>query len=257
MNRPSELPRLLSLLIALFFIIGIAHQRVAAQAPTTFTITGTVTDNTGHAMADAIIIAISDVTGTQLAFTDQSGHYTLTYTGGVSHRLSLMASKSGFTFEPALTIFVSSGSIVGDKTQNFVGTPIPIILTIIQTPVLLTQENSLHALALDSVTWANEPFGVTNAHNFSADQRTRISLFAVNLELRQGAPLTDIVAQAQTSTGQTFPLPVEYFGTVPNVSWLKQVVVKLPDEIANSNEVNVSLKTGLFVSNTVTLKVQP
>lgn len=251
-------PRLISLFIALTAVLSFTGQRAAAQAPQTFTITGTVTDNTGHAMADALIIVVSDVTGTQLAFTDQSGNYALTYTGGVSHRLSISASKSGYTFEPTLTIFVSSGSIIGDKTQNFVGTPIPIVLTIIQTPILLTQENSLHSLALDSVTWTSEPFGVTNAHNFSTDQRTRISLFAVNLELPQGEPLTTIEVQAETSTGQTFPLPVEYFGAVPNFSWLKQIVVKLPDEIANSNEVNVSVKVGLFfVSNKVILKVQP
>src|SRR5215470_5114688 len=112
MNKPSELPRFICLLFALF-IAAAGCQRAAAQAPTTFTITGTVTDNTGHAMADALVIVISDVTGTQLAFTDQSGNYNLTYTGGVSHRLSIQASKSGFTFDPALTIFISSGSITG------------------------------------------------------------------------------------------------------------------------------------------------
>ncbi len=258
MNRPSKLPRLLSLIFALCFIVSAGYQRAVAQAPTTFTITGTVTDNTGHAMADALVIVISDVTGTQLTFTDQSGNYSLNYAGGVSHKISIQASKSGYTFEPALTILISSGSISGDKTQNFVGTPIPIILTIIQTPVLLTQENSLHSLALDSVTWTSEPFGVTNAHNFSNDQHTRITLFAVNMDLPQGEPLSTIAVQAQTSTGQSFSLPVEYFGAVPNFSWLKQIVVKLPDEIANSNEVNVSCKVGLFfTSNTVTVKVQP
>ena len=80
----------------------------------------------------------------------------------------------------------------------------------------------------------------------------------MNLELRQGEPLSTIVVEAETSTGQVFPLTVEYFGAVPNLSWLKQVVVKLPDEIANSNEVNVSVKVGLFfVSNKVILKVNP
>jgi glutamate synthase domain-containing protein 3 len=82
-------PRLVSLLIALTAVLFFSGQRAAAQAPQTFTITGTVTDNTGHAMADALIIVVSDVTGTQLAFTDQSGNYALTYTGGVSHRLSM------------------------------------------------------------------------------------------------------------------------------------------------------------------------
>jgi hypothetical protein len=63
-------------------------------------------------MADALVVVISDVTGTQIAFTDQSGNYVLTYTGGVSHRLSLTASKPGYTFEPTLTIFISSSSVI-------------------------------------------------------------------------------------------------------------------------------------------------
>jgi hypothetical protein len=248
-------PRFIRLLIAITAVLCFNGQRAAAQAPQSFTVTG-ATDNTAHPMAEAMVIMISDVTGTQLAFTDQSGNYAFTYTGGVSHRLSIMASKSGYTFDPALSVFISSSSVTGDKTQNFVGTPIPIVLTIIQSPVLLTQENSLHSLALDSVTWAGEPFGVTNANNFSTDQRTCVSLFAVNLELPQGQPLSTIDVQAETSTGQTFSLPVEYFGPVPNFSWLKQIVVKLPDELANSNEVNVSVKIGLFASNTVILKIQ-
>ena len=255
MNRSSALPRVISLLIVACFIATVS-QRAAAQA-TSFTISGTVTDNTGQAMADAMVIVISDVTGTQLTFTDQNGNYVLNYAGGVSHRLSILASKSRYTFDPEMTILISSGSITVNKTQNFTGTPIPIVLTIIQTPVLLTQENSLHSLARDSVTWAGEPFGVTNFNNFSSDQRTRVSLFAVNMELPQGQPLSTIEVQAETATGQIFLLPVEYFGAVPNLSWLKQIVVKLPDEIANSNEVNVSVKIGLLVANKVIVKVKP
>lgn len=83
-------------------------------------------------MADAMVIVISDVTGTQPLRTRAAT--ILTYTGGVSHRLSLMASKSGYIFDPALTIFISSSSITGNKTQNFVGTPIPIVLTIFRRP---------------------------------------------------------------------------------------------------------------------------
>jgi hypothetical protein len=208
-------------------------------------------------MPDAMVILISDVTGTQIAFTDQTGNYVLTYTGGVSHSLRITASKSGYLFNPTLTIFVPSGSITGNKTQSFVGTPIPIVVAITPPPVLLTQENSLHSLALDSVTWASEPFGISNAHNFGPDQRTRISLFAVNVELRQGEPLSAFEVQAETSTGQGFLLPVEYVGPVPNFSWLTQVVVSLPNEIAASDEVTVSLRVRSLGGNKVTLKVKP
>ena len=45
---------------------------------------------------------------------------------------------------------------------------------------MLTHGDSQRALALDSVMFVTEPFAITNIHNFSADQRTRIILFVVN-----------------------------------------------------------------------------
>ena len=104
----------------------------------------------------------------------------------------------------------------------------------------MTRENSERALALDSVTLTSEPFAITNINNFSADQRTRVSLFAVNVELGPGETSSVIEVQAEDSVGQVLPLTVEFFGSVPNFGWLKQVVVKLPNEIANTNEVRVS-----------------
>ncbi|MEN3326406.1 MAG: hypothetical protein V7638_1213 [Acidobacteriota bacterium] len=239
------------------FIASVGYQRAAAQASTTFTISGTIKDTTGAAMADTMVILISDVTGTQITFTDQSGNYALTYLGGVSHNVRVLPSKSGFIFNPLMTIFTSSGSVTGDKTVNFEGTTIPVGSSVVQPPILLTQENSLRALALDSVTLTSEPFSVASTTNFSTDQRTRVSLFVVNLELNQGEPLSVLTAQAEDPIGQIFTLTVEYFGAVPNFSWLKQVVVKLPAEIANSVDVKVTLKSHDTAGNTVMLKVKP
>ena len=125
-------------------------------------------------------------------------------------------------------------------------------------PVLLTQENSQRALALDSVTRISEPFGVFNPYNFSTDQRSRILLFAVNVALSPGENAASAIeAQAENSVGQIFPLTVEHFGAVPNFAWLKQVVVKLPNEIANSDEVRVSLRVQGIDGNKVIMKVKP
>ena len=260
MKRLAKPPLFLRPFIALTavicFIASIGHERVAAQAPTTFTITGTVTDTTGNPVPDVMLLLLSDVTGTQIAFTDQNGNYVLNYAAGVSHSLHISASKSGYIFNPLLTIFVSSGTVSGDKSMSFVGTPL-IVALITPPPILLTREGSLQALALDSVTWASEIFGIANEHNFSTDGRTRISLFAVNVELRQGEPLSVIEVQAENSVGQIFPLTVEYFGAVPNFTWLKQIVVKLPDEIANSVDVRMSLKVRTMSGNKVTVKVNP
>jgi hypothetical protein len=201
-KRPPRFIRLLVAVAAVAcFIASVGYRRASAQAPTRFTISGTVKDTTGAAMTDVMVILISDVTGTQITFTDQSGNYALTYLGGMSHSLRILPSKSGYIFNPVLTIFTGSGTVSGDKTISFEGTAIPIVLSVAQAPILLTQENSLRALALDSVTWTSEPFGIAGDHNFSTDQRTRVSLFVVNMDLRQGEPLSVIGAEAKIQPG--------------------------------------------------------
>ena len=254
MNKSPKLPTLICLLIALF----VAASTVNAQA-TTFTISGNVKNANGQPLADVTMLLLSDVTGTQITFTDQNGHYAFTYAGGVSHTLHLIPSKTGFIFNPLGILFISSSSVNGDKLVEppFEGSQLPLVLPVLM-PVLLTQENSLRALALDSVTRISEPFGVANTNNFSSDQRTRISLFAVNVAVNAGEnPASIIEAEAENSLGQVFPLTLEHFGAVPNFAWLKHIVLKLPNEIANSNEVRVSLKVRGIAGNKVTVKVKP
>ena len=219
-----------------------------------FTISGTVTNGVGQGIADVTMVLLSDVAGTQITFTDQSGNYVLTYSGG--HSLNVTPSKSGYAFNPLSIGFTSSGGLSGNQTASFVGTTTT-TPPAGQKPILLTQETLLHGLALDSVTLVSEPFAVVGSHNFSTDQRTRVSLFAVNVELGPGETTSVITAQAEDSLSQVFPLTVEYFGAVPNSSWLKQVIVKLPDEISNSVEVRVSITVRGTTSNKVIVKVKP
>jgi TolB protein len=221
-----------------------------------FTISGVVTNTNGQGIADVTMILISDVADTQIVFTDQSGNYVFNYAAGLSHSLNVTPSKSGYVFNPQAIIFVSSRTLSENRTASFIGTPSSTPPPG-QVPILLTRENSLRALALDLVTLTSEPFGVANINNFSTDQRTRVSLFAVNVELGAGETSSVITAQAEDSVGQVFPLAVESFGAVPNFPWLKQVVVKLPDEIANSVEVRVSLKVRGTTGNKVIVKVKP
>ena len=242
-------PRLLCLLIVL------AATNVAS-AQSSFTISGSVKDQGGNGISNVTMVLLSDAAGIKVAFTDQSGNYSLTYAAGVSHSLRITPSKSGWVFNPLAVLRISSSFLFGDISQSFVGTQIPIQIPFTM-PFLMTQENSLNSIALDSVTLMAEPFGVANTHNFSADQRTRISLFATNVELNPGEPLSTITAQAENSMGQTFPLTVESFATVPGFSWLKQIVVKLPDAIAGNSEVRVSVTLRGTASNEVIVKVKP
>jgi hypothetical protein len=219
------------------------------------TISGVVTDGNGQAIGEVTMILVSDVSAPQIVFTNQSGNYIFTYADNVSHNLKVTPSKSGYSFNPQAMSFVSSGSVSGNKTASFTGTQ-SATPPAGQTPILLTVENSQRALALDTVTWASEPFAVNNEHNFSADQRTRLSLFAVNVELGAGETTSVIEAEAEDLNGQIFPLTLEFFGSVPNFGWLKQVVVKLPNEIADRTEIRLSLKVRGTAGNKVIVKLK-
>ena len=227
-----------------------------APPPTTFTISGTVTDGGGHGIADVTMILVSDIAEPQIIPTDDNGNYVFTYAGNLSHNLRVTPAKAGFAFNPLAMVFTSTSSVSGDKTASFTGTP-SATPPAGQTPILLTRDDSQHALALDSVTLLSDPFSVTNTHNFSSDQRTRLTLYAVNIELGPGETSSVIEAQAEISGGQVFPLPVEFFGSVPNFGWLKQIIVKLPTEVASSNQIFVTVKVRGIAGNTVIVKIKP
>ena len=79
-------------------------------------------------------------------------------------------------------------------------------------PVLLTEEDSWRAVALDSVTFVRDPFSQINNHNFSSDRRTRIVLFSPNIDLAAGedrssaslqSPMTKLGAGSFSSAGFT------------------------------------------------------
>lgn len=260
MNKPSRLLNFgcsITLAAVACLIATVMCRPAAAQTATpSFTISGIVTDANGQGIAAVTMVMVSDVAGTQISFTDQGGNYVFNYAGGVSHSLKLIPSKSGYMFNPLWTAFVSSVGMSGNQTTSFVGT-LSSTAPSGQIPILLTQETSLRALALDSVTYTTEPFAVTGLYNFSTDHRTRVSLLAANVELVAGETSSVIAAEAEDSLGHVFPLNIEHFGAVQNYLWLKQVIVKLPDEIANSGEVRVSLKVRGTAGNKVLMNVQP
>ena len=107
-------------------------------------------------------------------------------------------------------------------------------------PVLRVEAGSNHAVALDSVTFQRDPFSIVN-NNFSTDHRTRIILFVANLTRDSGENSSAVTVQAEDSGG-VHSLPVEYVGKVPAFDSLTQIVVKLPDGLAQGTAlISVSL----------------
>lgn len=123
-------------------------------------------------------------------------------------------------------------------------------------PVLLTEENTDSAIALASVDMLRDPFPLIDTFNFSSDNRTRVMLFAINLDLLPGDNSTAVTAQAQDAQLNNYPLLVEFVGKVPNYDWLTEVVVRLPDNLATNQDTFVNVTLHGQTSNTVRFRMR-
>src|SRR5438067_9280038 len=108
-------------------------------------------------------------------------------------------------------------------------------------PVLISQETSTRAVAFESVTEMREPFSLTQTVQFSADNRTRINLFAMNLDLQPGDTATDVAAEAEDGAHKIYPLKVEYVGPVPDQTWISSIIVRLNDDMGDVGDVLVKI----------------
>jgi len=123
-------------------------------------------------------------------------------------------------------------------------------------PVMLTEEGSNRALALDSVFWVQEPFTVT-ANNFSVDHHNRVMLLVANIDLLPGDDASVVTAEARDGQGNSIPLTVENVVKVPNFEWITEVVVRLPDELATLSEAQVSVNARGQRSNDALIRLTP
>ena len=128
----------------------------------------------------------------------------------------------------------------------------------VPAPTLLTEENSARAIALDSVTNVRDPLPVVALYNFQQgrDSRTRVALFAINADLSPSEDASAITATARDSLSRSYSLKVEFVGKVPQLNWLTQVVVRLPDELSNAGDVWMSISLHGQTSNEVLFKVK-
>ena len=105
-------------------------------------------------------------------------------------------------------------------------------------PMLISESNTDIAIALDSIWLLRDPFSLTNpVINFSADQRTRISLFGMNMDLLPGEDSSAVMVRAEDAQSVIYPATVEFVGKVPGFDLFTQVVVKLPDNLPTGQSV--------------------
>jgi endonuclease/exonuclease/phosphatase family metal-dependent hydrolase len=124
-------------------------------------------------------------------------------------------------------------------------------------PVLLPQPGTSRAIAIHSTLFTREPFTLRSAVNLSTDPRTRIMLFATNLDFLAGETLASVTARGTDSRGFTYDLPVEQVYKVPNYTWLSAVIVRLPDDQTISGDLVVTLSMHGGMSNAVRVAIKP
>jgi hypothetical protein len=131
----------------------------------------------------------------------------------------------------------------GPGTGALEGSPFTSTISILDNdkPLILSEETSGRAAALESVWMMREPFPLGNFLNLSSDQHTRITLFATGIELTPGEGPSDLTVQAQDSQNRVYPLVVEDVRKVPNFDWLSQIVVRLPDSIESDGDFQISI----------------
>jgi len=120
-------------------------------------------------------------------------------------------------------------------------------------PVLISEESSTRAVAVDSVARKHEPFSVTNEVSFGSDNRTRVMLFA--MEMAGGASPSEVTASAEDGAHNLYVLPVEYVGRVAGQEWMTSIIVRLSDTMADVGDVLVGISYRGVASNRVRLAI--
>jgi hypothetical protein len=101
------------------------------------------------------------------------------------------------------------------------------------TPVLLIDESSGRALALNSVTGVTEPFSVTEPIAFGQDDRTRVMMFAKNVALEPGETASSVTANAEDRQNRLYNLTVEYVSYLSLPDSISVVIIRLSDDMTN------------------------
>ena len=107
-------------------------------------------------------------------------------------------------------------------------------------PVIITEQNTDIAIALDSVIWIRDAFLFTNTLNLSSDQRTRLMFFVRNVDLQPNENMSSITVRAEDAQLNPFSMTVEFVGPVGGFDFT-QLVVRLPDNLPTGQTLFVSV----------------
>jgi hypothetical protein len=114
------------------------------------------------------------------------------------------------------------------------------------------------AAAIESHLLLRDPFRVPNVAiwlQLGSDRNTRVTLFAVGLELNQGESASAVQIGLTASDGQNFFLAAEDVRPMLDLPFT-QVTFRLPNDMA-SGVCQVNITAHGHTSNTATLRIAP
>jgi hypothetical protein len=245
-----------SRILCVFLLLLLTSFSIYAQ---TATFSGRITDQaSGQGIANVAVVAQGNQTGTRVAVTDAQGNYNISM--GSNTNIKLRAYRTNVVFSPALAGFTTIGGfpVTGSHPVDFNGTSLPFpILIFAQAPILLTEDNSLKALALDSLFLKRDPFTLVNDNYFGADKRTRIKLLLVDLDLFSNETLSSTVTvQGVDQSFASHVLPIEDLRKVSGVPWMSQLTVRLPDDVTTPTDLSITVSSRSLASNVGTVQIQ-
>lgn len=217
-----------------------------------------------NAIFTVTLSAASQQTVSVLASTQQ---------GTATDNADFVAGSIPLTFNPGqvtktVTVFIQADSVTEGPEQFSINLSNPVnatiadgqgIATIFDNDALLlvTEAGSQRAIALDSVFLTRDPLPIHNEFNFSSDDLTRISLFAIGLKLAAGETASAVTATAEDSQGTVRQLTVEFVGKPPFDQGFTQVILKLTDQITTTGDLKIKITLHGETSNTVLVAVKP
>jgi uncharacterized protein (DUF1800 family) len=116
-------------------------------------------------------------------------------------------------------------------------------------PVIITENSSTRAIAVDSVSKMRDPFSINSPGQVGSDRRTRVVFFVLNLDLLAGEGAKALTADAEDGAGTHYALTVEDVRDVPDFEALKQVTVLLDPSMDNIGDVLVRINLHGVASN--------
>ena len=206
-----------------------------------------------NASSKQITVQFETADGSAKSTSDYgAGQGTLLWAPGIINRVVTVPVTGELLVEPDENFFVNLTNPTGATIADSQG------VGNIQNddfPVLLLEENSTRAAALELNTLLRDPFPLMSVFNYGPDLRTRITLFALNLTLLTGEDASAVTVSAEDDLGFVHSLQVESVSVVASEPSLSQIIVRLPDNVNNSSQLKLKVTLRGQTSNEGVIRI--